>query len=134
MVPWESPRARSAPSAMCRSGWAAASPSVSSVSRVRGSPRSDGSWPLSRASAGSVLYKGQAFNPGNARQADWKTARREVQVVFQDPAASLNPRLRVGDSLAEGLRVRGEGGYRANRDAVTQMMGLVGVPRDAAHR
>lgn len=89
---------------------------------------------LTPASAGSVLYKGQAFNPGNARQADWKTARREVQVVFQDPAASLNPRLRVGDSLAEGLRVRGEGGYRANRDAVTQMMGLVGVPRDAAHR
>jgi oligopeptide transport system ATP-binding protein len=52
---------------------------------------------------GSVIFAGR--NLTTATAAEIKTARRGMQMVFQDPFASLNPRMTVGDTLAEPLRV-----------------------------
>jgi peptide/nickel transport system ATP-binding protein len=59
--------------------------------------------------------------------------RRAIQAVFQDPMSSLNPRMRVGDIIAEPLRAAGL--RRAARDErVQEMLSVVGMPTDAAER
>jgi peptide/nickel transport system ATP-binding protein len=61
--------------------------------------------------------------------------RRNMQMVFQDPYASLNPRMRIVDIVAEPLLVHGL--FRNIKEAVgrvTELLGLVGLPPDAAGR
>ncbi|MET9019434.1 ABC transporter ATP-binding protein [Actinopolymorpha sp. NPDC004070] len=62
---------------------------------------------LLRPSAGEVLLGGTDLSKLSGRRL--RERRREVAMVFQDPASSLNPRRAVGDSIAEPLRVRGAG-------------------------
>lgn len=59
--------------------------------------------------------------------------RKEVQLVFQDPFAALNPKLTVADALEEPLLVQGMAGTPRRRK-VQQLLDLVQLPRDAAHR
>jgi peptide/nickel transport system ATP-binding protein len=62
-------------------------------------------------------------------------ARRHMQMVFQDPFASLNPRLRVGEIIAEGMGALGIDAESANRAAaVAALLLQVGLPADAAGR
>ncbi len=64
-----------------------------------------------------------------------RAARRHMQMVFQDPFASLNPRLRVGEIIAEGmqaLRVDGDG--HSPDEAIAALLQQVGLPADAAGR
>ncbi|GCB44854.1 ABC transporter ATP-binding protein [Streptomyces sp. NL15-2K] len=64
-----------------------------------------------------------------------RTLRRQVQMVFQDPYASLNPRMTVGDIVGEPLRVHGLRPDRAARQArVAELLELVGLDRAAADR
>jgi peptide/nickel transport system ATP-binding protein len=61
--------------------------------------------------------------------------RQRVQVVFQDPFSSLNPRMRVRDILAEPMRNFGLATSRADRDArIARLMDAVRLPRDAVNR
>jgi oligopeptide transport system ATP-binding protein len=61
--------------------------------------------------------------------------RRDMQIVFQDPYASLNPRLTIGEIIAEPLEVHGLHPTRAAlRDRVAELLELVGLPADAATR
>ncbi|HXF66377.1 MAG TPA: ABC transporter ATP-binding protein [Burkholderiales bacterium] len=61
--------------------------------------------------------------------------RRAMQIVFQDPYASLNPRLRVADILAEGMRALGVGANEAERERrVASLLEQVGLPAEAASR
>ncbi len=63
-----------------------------------------------------------------------RTARRDVQMIFQDPFSSLNPRLTVGETLAEVLRVhrlRPEGEIAGR---IADLLSVVGLPSDAAAR
>ncbi len=61
--------------------------------------------------------------------------RRRVQMVFQDPYASLNPRMRVGEAVGEGLRVHEPGLSRAERRArVEAALAEVGLPASAFDR
>jgi peptide/nickel transport system ATP-binding protein len=58
-----------------------------------------------------------------------------MQMIFQDPFASLNPRLRVGDIIAEGMSALGiENDSQAQRDAVAALLKQVGLPDEAAGR
>ena len=60
--------------------------------------------------------------------------RTKVQAVFQDPWSSLNPRLRVRDSVAEGLVVNRRVSAAERQDRVTEVLRQVGLAPDAAHR
>ncbi len=59
---------------------------------------------LERISAGRVLFAGSSLNEFDA--GDWKKYRNRVQMIFQDPGESLNPRLTAGGMLSEVLKVR----------------------------
>lgn len=60
-----------------------------------------------------------------------KAARRDIQMVFQDPFGSLNPRHRVGAIVTEPLRVHGEAGGEAEG---RRLLDMVGLPADAVRR
>lgn len=88
---------------------------------------------------GSVRLDGREL-VGQSRAA-LRSARRRMQMVFQDPFASLNPRLPVGEIIAEGMRALGVGGegsvaaQSAERAAaVAALLAQVGLPEDAAWR
>jgi peptide/nickel transport system ATP-binding protein len=64
-----------------------------------------------------------------------RDARRHLQMIFQDPFASLNPRLRVGEIIAEGMEALGVSGDAASRRAaVITLLGQVGLPDEAVDR
>jgi peptide/nickel transport system ATP-binding protein len=64
-----------------------------------------------------------------------RAARRHMQMVFQDPFASLNPRMRVGEIIAEGMTVLSQkADANAQREAVAALLKQVGLPDEAAGR
>ena len=66
--------------------------------------------------------------------AELRELRRRMQMVFQDPYASLNPRRRVGDLIAEPLRVHGRRSRAEIAARVAELMGLVGLSPDQLER
>jgi peptide/nickel transport system ATP-binding protein len=89
---------------------------------------------LVEPTAGSVVFDGQDL--GRLRREELRAARRRMQMVFQDPLSSLDPRQSVGSVLAEPLRTHGlDRGGRAGLDArVRKLLDLVGLPASAANR
>lgn len=85
---------------------------------------------LIRPSAGSVRLGGRELVGAGAREL--RAARRQAQMVFQDPFASLNPRLRVGEIIAEGIAALGVGGDATA--TVAALLRQVGLPADAGER
>ena len=63
-----------------------------------------------------------------------KPYRRRMQIIFQDPYASLDPRTPIGDSIGEGLRIHGLGSGQERRAKVARMMDLVGLQPYHARR
>jgi peptide/nickel transport system ATP-binding protein len=82
--------------------------------------------------AGRLLFRGTDISRHGARQL--RPVRREMQMVFQDPYASLNPRRRVGDLIAEPLRVHGRRSRADIAARVAELMGLVGLSPDQLER
>ncbi|MBB4008471.1 ABC transporter ATP-binding protein [Allorhizobium taibaishanense] len=81
---------------------------------------------------GDIIFDGkQIAGPGMG--VDFATSRR-IQIVFQDPYSSLDPRLPIGDSIAEGLVIHDIGDKTERRKAVADMLELVGLPPQAADR
>lgn len=85
---------------------------------------------LIRPTAGSVRVNGEEWV--GARGKSLRQARRQAQMVFQNPFASLNPRLRVGEIIAEGMQTLGGLGEPAT--AIAALLQAVGLPADAAGR
>ncbi len=56
---------------------------------------------LEKASTGQVIYQGKDIT--KAGKAEWRQLHRKIQIIFQDPYSSLNPRIRIGDSIAEAM-------------------------------
>ena len=88
---------------------------------------------LERTDSGRIEYQGERLNSGTGGLG--RARHREIQVVFQDPTASLNPRMSAADLIGEGLIVHGLARSQAARTArVTALMRLVGLDPDAGGR
>jgi oligopeptide transport system ATP-binding protein len=88
---------------------------------------------LERPDSGSIEYKGERLRAGTGGLG--RARHREIQVVFQDPTASLNPRMSAADLVGEGLIVHGLAPGQAARSArVGELMRLVGLDPDTAGR
>jgi oligopeptide/dipeptide ABC transporter ATP-binding protein len=85
---------------------------------------------LERPTSGDVLFDGVAL--GATSRAALKSYRRQAQAVFQDPYASLNPRLSVRTIVAEPLMAHGIGDRASRRRRVAELLDLVGLPAAAA--
>jgi oligopeptide/dipeptide ABC transporter ATP-binding protein len=83
------------------------------------------------ADEGTVTFNGR--DVVGAKGADLRALRREMQLVFQDPFSSLDPRATVGDSIAEGLRAHGVPAGR-RRQRVQEVLDLVGLESYHARR
>lgn len=87
---------------------------------------------LESADAGSVLLRGSDLL--SARGRGLLDVRREVQMVFQDPFASLDPRWTVEQLIGEGMRIHRIGTRRDRRDRVVDLLEQVGLQASAAVR
>jgi peptide/nickel transport system ATP-binding protein len=87
---------------------------------------------LEEAGSGSILFDGVEVGAGAGRQAR-SSVRGRMQMIFQDPYASLNPRWRVREIIGEPIRVRGlMTSERLIRGRVDELLALVGLsPEDA---
>src|SRR5207253_4679607 len=83
------------------------------------------------ATSGSVRFRGREVLDASAKE--MRSLRRVMQIVFQDPYASLNPRMTVNGIIAEPLRVHGRYGD-AGRERVRELMSLVGLNPEHANR
>jgi len=87
---------------------------------------------LLAADAGEIRYKRQNLAALTERQ--FKPLRREIQIVFQDPYSSLNPRMTVGASIGEGVRIAGISDRTAHRKRIGRLLDMVGMPAASADR
>ena len=81
--------------------------------------------------SGDVLYKGAPLS--QLGQSDRKIFRQKTQMIFQDPFSSLNPRMRVGDSISEPLVIAGMSASQ-QREELARLMASVGLPYETANR
>lgn len=85
------------------------------------------------ASKGSIKFMGREIQ--GLRSRETRPLRREMQVIFQDPYESLNPRLTVGQIIEEGLRVHGIVNTPEERNTlISQTLEEVGLEPDMVHR
>ena len=87
---------------------------------------------LEKPSSGSVSLGG--VNVSKLHGGELRRKRRDLQLMFQDPHSSLDPRMRVGAIIGEPLAVQHLGSKRAQRDRVFELLSEVGLPRNAVER
>ncbi len=80
---------------------------------------------LTPNTGGSVFFDGEEVF--GKRGAELKALRRNMQIVFQDPYSSLDPRMPVGEIINEGLQIHGIGSTKERADIVTEMLAKVGL-------
>jgi ABC-type oligopeptide transport system ATPase subunit len=85
---------------------------------------------LETPTAGEIRFDGLDIAGG--RSADMKAYRRQAQAVFQDPYASLNPRVRVRTIIAEPLMAQGIGDRASRQARVREVLDVVGLPASSA--
>ncbi len=88
---------------------------------------------LLRPTSGSVVFDGDDLRGLKGRAL--RRRRSDLQIIFQDPVASMNPRMLVGDIVAEGMLAQGLGGGSAGRrERVRELLTQVGLSPDAESR
>ena len=87
---------------------------------------------LLKPTSGSVVFDGQDLTTMDKK--GLRHVRRDLQVVFQDPYASLNPRMTVGDIVSEPLLVHDIGDRRSRRRSAEQLLEVVGFNPDFINR
>jgi peptide/nickel transport system ATP-binding protein/oligopeptide transport system ATP-binding protein len=88
---------------------------------------------LISSTSGRVLYKGRDILPLSER--DFRPLRREMQMIFQDPFGSLNPRFTIGEIVGEALEIHFPKMNRSDRASrVADLLGLVGLKADMMRR
>jgi len=87
---------------------------------------------LLKATEGSIRFDGQELTTMSAGA--MRRIRREMQIVFQDPYASLNPRMTIGDIVGEPLLVHKIGDRKRRRRTVEELLEVVGFNPDFVNR
>ncbi|PYT02937.1 MAG: peptide ABC transporter substrate-binding protein [Acidobacteria bacterium] len=87
---------------------------------------------LIEPTSGSVQFDGQDLLKLSSD--DLRRLRRDIQIIFQDPYSSLNPRMTVGRIIEEPLVIHRIGDRRGRRNRVAELLGLVGLEPEHAHR
>ncbi|MDC8005019.1 ABC transporter ATP-binding protein [Aureisphaera galaxeae] len=88
---------------------------------------------LERASSGKILYRGKSLTDLSANEI--RTLRKEIQLIFQDPYSSLNPRLTIGAALIEPMQVHGVGKSKREREKkALALLTRVGLDESYFHR
>ncbi len=87
---------------------------------------------LEEPTAGKVLYDGENIVKWNKGQL--KGMRRGMQMIFQDPQSSLDPRMTAGDSIGEALLVHGMSDDKARRESIGELLKSVGLEPEHAER
>ncbi len=82
--------------------------------------------------SGEVIFEGQDLAKLNKDAL--RAMRKHLQMVFQDPFASLNPRMKVGEIIGEGLLIHGLGSAVEQKEKVLQMLTKVGLQADDAQK
>ncbi|PKG25545.1 ABC transporter ATP-binding protein [Niallia nealsonii] len=89
---------------------------------------------LYEATSGEVLFNGENVH-GKKSKADLKKFNRKMQMIFQDPYASLNPRMTVADIIAEGIDIHGLAKTKQERmEKVYELLNTVGLNKEHANR
>ena len=87
---------------------------------------------LIEPTSGEVYFQGK--NLLAMSQRELRDTRRQMQIIFQDPYASLNPRMRVGDIVGEGLEIHKLARGKAKRERVIELLHQVGLREDHYNR
>jgi peptide/nickel transport system ATP-binding protein len=87
---------------------------------------------LLKPTSGSVRFIGQELT--DLGREEVRKLRREMQIVFQDPYSSLDPRMTVGDIVSEPLEVHGVGSRKTRRETVRQLLDTVGFDPNFTNR
>ncbi|HBO83455.1 MAG TPA: hypothetical protein DD641_00370 [Deltaproteobacteria bacterium] len=82
--------------------------------------------------SGSIMFDGTDISQLN--QKGLKGGRRKMQMIFQDPYASLNPRMTVGDIIGEALTIHNLAENREKDKTVSELLDIVGLPGDSINR
>jgi oligopeptide/dipeptide ABC transporter ATP-binding protein len=87
---------------------------------------------LVEPSAGTIRFEGREIT--HLPKEPMRRLRRHMQMIFQDPYSSLNPRMRVGRLIEEGMLVHGLGGPKERKRRVAELLEVVGLRPEAAGR
>jgi peptide/nickel transport system ATP-binding protein len=88
---------------------------------------------LIEPTSGHIIYKGKDL--AAMRSSELRMLRKNIQIVFQDPYSSLNPRITIGSAIAEPLKVHGlVVGERKRKDQVVELLEKVNLPADHYNR
>jgi oligopeptide/dipeptide ABC transporter ATP-binding protein len=87
---------------------------------------------LEQPNSGSVLLNGA--NVSAMSGSALRKVRRDMQLMFQDPYSSLDPRMRVGAIIREPMQIQRIGSAREQQERVFELLGEVGLPRNAVER
>jgi peptide/nickel transport system ATP-binding protein len=85
---------------------------------------------LPRPTSGSISFRGEDITKLDAEKV--RKLRPEIQMIFQDPISSLNPRRKIGDVVAEPLAIWGRGNKEEQEQIVDQVLTSVGLDPDVA--
>ncbi|MGA7143165.1 MAG: oligopeptide/dipeptide ABC transporter ATP-binding protein [Desulfobacterales bacterium] len=81
---------------------------------------------------GKIIFEGR--NISRFSEKEMKPFRKEVQIIFQDPFGSLNPRMTVGQCIEEGIRLLGVKRASARKERLENLLNMVGMSYDSADR
>ena len=88
---------------------------------------------LDKATSGSIIYKGKDIT--HLSNTEMRQLRKDIQIIFQDPFASLNPRLTVGNAIIEPMKVHNIGASDMDRkEKVLEILEKVGLDANAFNR
>ena len=80
---------------------------------------------LLEADGGKIIFAGQDIT--DLSEAEMKPLRKEIQIIFQDPYGSLNPRMTIGQAIAEGLKIAGIDNRSETQQRLEKLLKMVGM-------